>query len=55
MENGVLMLGSNLILKPISETEIILLSGPFVGETMIYDETTKSIYWGNNIYTIVET
>lgn len=55
MENGVLMLGSNLILKPISETEIILLSGPFVGETMIYDETTKSIFWGSNIYTLVET
>jgi hypothetical protein len=45
MENGVLKLGSNFILKPISETEIIILSGAFVGETMTYDENTKSIYW----------
>jgi len=55
MENGLLKLGSNLILKPISETEIIIISGAFVGETMIYNETSKSIYWSSYIFTLVET
>ncbi|MBK5114446.1 MAG: beta-lactamase family protein [Candidatus Heimdallarchaeota archaeon] len=55
MEDGILKLGSNFILKPISETEIIILSGAFVGETMTYDESTKSIYWSSYIYTQVES
>ncbi|MCK5045700.1 MAG: hypothetical protein KAS22_03920, partial [Candidatus Heimdallarchaeota archaeon] len=53
LENGVLKLGSNFILKPISETELLIISGAFVGETMIYDENTKSIYWSSYVYTLV--
>jgi CubicO group peptidase (beta-lactamase class C family) len=55
MEDDILKLGSNFILKPISETELIILSGAFVGETMTYDEATKSIYWSSYIYTLVES
>jgi hypothetical protein len=50
MEDGLLKLGPRFILKPISETELIILIGAFVGETMIYDQTTKSIYWSSFIY-----
>jgi hypothetical protein len=31
-------------LKPINETEIIILSGPFAGETMVYEPGTGYIY-----------
>jgi hypothetical protein len=31
-------------LKPISETEIVILGGPFAGETMLYDPGTGYIY-----------
>ncbi|NHJ48321.1 MAG: serine hydrolase, partial [Asgard group archaeon] len=54
MENGVLKLGSSLVLKPISETELIILSGAFIGETMIYNETTQSLHWSSSIYQLAE-
>jgi len=45
IEDGVLkMPGVVGPLKPISETEIIILSGPFAGETMVYDPGTGYIY-----------
>jgi len=45
IEDGVLkMPGVVGPLKPISETEIIILSGSFAGETMVYDPGTGYIY-----------
>ncbi len=45
MEDGVLqMAGSVGPILPISETEIVIQSGPFIGETMIYDSATGNIY-----------
>jgi hypothetical protein len=44
IEDGVLkMPGVVGPLKPIGETEIIILGGPFAGETMIYDPDTGTI------------
>ena len=37
-------------LLPISENEIIILSGAFAGETMVYDPETGSIYHQNIVY-----
>ncbi len=48
--DNILMLGSSYYLQPISDTEIILLSGPFVYETMIVDSLTGNIYWQNDIF-----
>jgi len=45
IEDGVLtMAGFVGPLKPISETDLIILSGPFAGETMGYDPGTGYIY-----------
>ena len=45
MEDGVLhMEGIVGPLLPISETEIVIQSGPFVGETMVYESATGTIY-----------
>ena len=45
IEDGVLeMPGVVGPLKPINETEIIILSGPFAGETMVYEPGTGYIY-----------
>jgi len=45
IEDGVLkMPGVVGPLKPITETEIIILSGPFAGETMVYEPATGYIY-----------
>ena len=45
MENGVLeMSGVVGPLKPIGETEIIILSGPFAGETLVYEPDSGYIY-----------
>ena len=45
LEDGVLrMPGVIGPLKPINETEIIILSGPFAGETMVYEPGTGYIY-----------
>jgi hypothetical protein len=35
---------------PISENEIIILSGAFAGETMVYDPETGNIYHQNIVY-----
>jgi hypothetical protein len=44
IEDGILkMAGFVGPLTPISETEIIILSGPFAGETMVYDPDTGTI------------
>ena len=43
--DGVLQMGGVVgPLLPISETEIIIQSGPFVGEAMVYEPATGSIY-----------
>ncbi|MCJ7735896.1 MAG: beta-lactamase family protein, partial [Anaerolineae bacterium] len=45
IEEGILkMPGTIGPLYPISETEIIILSGPFAGETMVYEPATGRIY-----------
>jgi len=51
VKDGVLqMVGFVGPLLPISETEIIILSGSFVGETMIYEPSTGYIYHQSIIY-----
>jgi len=45
IEDGVLSMGGFVgPLKPISETEMVILSGPFAGETMVYEPETACIY-----------
>jgi CubicO group peptidase (beta-lactamase class C family) len=45
MEDGVMqMVGVVGPILPVSETEIIILSGPFTGETMVYEPSTGNIY-----------
>ena len=45
MADGVLQMGGVAgPLLPISETEIIFQSGPFVGETMAYEPATGHLY-----------
>jgi hypothetical protein len=45
VDDGVLQMGGSVgPILPISETEIIILSGPFAGETMIYEPETGNIY-----------
>jgi hypothetical protein len=45
IEDGVLQMGGDVgPVFPASETEIIILSGPFAGETMEYDSETGNIY-----------
>jgi hypothetical protein len=45
MEDGMIqMAGSVGPILPVSETEIIIQSGPFVGETMVYESATGNIY-----------
>ncbi len=53
IEDGFLKLGDRFLLKPISETQFIILTGAFVGETMTYDENTSSIYWSSFRYTLI--
>jgi hypothetical protein len=36
---------------PISETEIVIFSGPFAGETMMLDPATGNIYHQKYVYT----
>jgi hypothetical protein len=37
-------------LRPISETEIVILSGSFAGETMVYESGTGHIYHQSVVY-----
>ncbi len=51
VDDGVLwMAGWVGPLKPISETEIIILSGSFAGETMVYEPDTGYIYHQSVVY-----
>jgi len=51
VEDGVLrMAGFVGPILPISDTEIIILSGPFAGETMIFEPATGNIYHQNIVY-----
>jgi len=51
MEDNVLQMGGVVgPILPISETEIIILSGPFAGETMMLDPGTGNIYHQNFVY-----
>ncbi|MEA3337578.1 MAG: serine hydrolase domain-containing protein [Chloroflexota bacterium] len=55
IEDGVLrMPGVIGPLKPISETEIIILGGPFAGETMVYEPGTGYIYHQWVVYKPIE-
>ena len=50
-EDGVLQAGGVVgPILPISETEIIIISGPFAGETMVYEPETGNIYHQNIVY-----
>ncbi len=52
VEDGALrMAGFVGPMLPISETEIIILSGSFAGETMVYDPEMGNIYHQNIVYT----
>jgi hypothetical protein len=45
MEDGVLQMAGDVgPILPVSETEIVIQSGPFVGETMVYESATGNIY-----------
>jgi CubicO group peptidase (beta-lactamase class C family) len=45
IENGLLQMGGVVgPILPINENEIIILSGPFAGETMFYESETGNIY-----------
>ena len=50
VEDGVLVTSDGRVLKPISDTEILIVGGIFDGETMIYDTQTGTITWQNVIY-----
>jgi hypothetical protein len=50
VEDGVLLTSDNRILRPISDTEILIVGGIFDGETMIYDSQTGTITWQNVTY-----
>ncbi|MBY8999621.1 MAG: beta-lactamase family protein [Candidatus Heimdallarchaeota archaeon] len=51
IENNVLSLDwQNFILQPISQTELIIIGGPFDGETMELDSDTGFIYWQNIVF-----
>jgi CubicO group peptidase (beta-lactamase class C family) len=49
-KDNVLLTSDDKVLKPISNTEIIIVGGIFDGETMIYDSQTSNITWQNVIY-----
>jgi CubicO group peptidase (beta-lactamase class C family) len=50
VKDGVLLTSDKKVLKPISNTEILIIGGIFDGETMIYDTQTGTITWQNVIY-----
>jgi hypothetical protein len=51
VKDGVLrMAGAIGPIVPISETELIILSGSFAGETMVYSPETGNIYHQMNVY-----
>jgi hypothetical protein len=50
VKDGVLLTSDSKVLKPISNTEILIVGGIFDGETMIYDTQTGTITWQNAIY-----
>jgi len=51
VEDGVLQMSGFVgPLMTISETEIIIMSGSFAGETMVYEPVTGSIYHQNIVY-----
>jgi len=51
VEDGVLRMGGSVgPVLPISETGMIILSGSFVGETMVFDPETGFIYHQNIVY-----
>lgn len=50
VEGGVLMTSDKKVLRPVSNTEILIVGGIFDGETMIYDSQTGTITWQNVVY-----
>ena len=52
IENDVLFLdwGNDFILQPISQTQLIILSGPFDGEIMFRDTNTGFIFWQDRVF-----
>ncbi|NPD88721.1 MAG: beta-lactamase family protein [Asgard group archaeon] len=50
-EDGILRLSwTNFVLQPISQTELIIQSGAFEGETMFRDPNTGFLYWQNRVF-----
>ncbi|MHA1347752.1 MAG: hypothetical protein ACTSO3_15235, partial [Candidatus Heimdallarchaeaceae archaeon] len=41
---------TNFILEPISQTELMILSGPFDGEIIQLDLASGAIYWQNRVF-----
>ena len=52
--DNMLKLGENYYLKPISDTEILVLSSPFAYETMKVDPLTGNIFWQHDIFKPIE-
>lgn len=50
IEDNVLLTSDGKVLKPINNTEIIIVGGIYDGETMIYDDETGNITWQNVVY-----
>lgn len=51
MENNILQMGGIVgPILPINETEVIILTGPFAGETMVIEAGTGNIYHQNIIF-----
>jgi hypothetical protein len=50
VKDGVLLTSDSKVLRPISNTGILIVGGIFDGETMIYDTQTGTITWQNVIY-----
>ena len=55
IEDNILLTTDKKTLKPISDTEIIIVGGVFDGETMIYDDETGNITWQNVVYKPIES
>jgi len=55
MEDGVLQMGGSVgPILPVSETEIVIQSGPFVGETMVYESATGNIYHQSVVFKLTK-
>jgi hypothetical protein len=50
-EDGILRFSFNdFVLQPLSQTELIIQSGAFEGETIVRDPSTGYLYWQNRVF-----